>query len=92
MLRGMTRTQILLPDELYRRAKELAAAKEISLAELIRRGLELLVEQYPSPATVPGTWKPPVVRGLGWKGLTHTAIRGAARRSTAEDRLEAEGA
>ena len=35
----MTRTQIQLPDDLYQRAKEFAADREISLAELIRNGL-----------------------------------------------------
>jgi hypothetical protein len=39
----MTRTQIQLPDELYRQAKAMAAAREISLAELVRRGLEYML-------------------------------------------------
>jgi hypothetical protein len=34
----MTRTQIQLPDQLYQRAKAFAAAREISLAEITRRG------------------------------------------------------
>ena len=35
----MNRTQIQLPDELYRSAKALAERKEISLAELVRRDM-----------------------------------------------------
>jgi hypothetical protein len=44
----MVRTQIQLPDALYERAKQFAADREMSLAELARRGLELLLERYPS--------------------------------------------
>ncbi len=51
----MTRTQIQLPDDLYRRAKELAADREISLAELVRNGLEyMLASLTPPPSRDPG--------------------------------------
>jgi hypothetical protein len=36
----MTRTQVQLPDELYRAAKQLAEEHEITLAEVVRRGLD----------------------------------------------------
>ena len=39
----MTRTQIQFPDALYEQAKRLAEAREISLAELVRRGLEYML-------------------------------------------------
>jgi gamma-glutamylcysteine synthetase len=42
----MIRTQIQLPDELYARARRVAKAKEISLAELARRGIEAILDQY----------------------------------------------
>lgn len=45
----MTRTQIQLPDELYRRAKAVAADREISLAELVRNGLERLLDSLTPP-------------------------------------------
>lgn len=51
----MTRTQIQLPDELYRRAKALAADREISLAELVRNGLEHML----AALTPPGSAQPP---------------------------------
>ena len=61
----MTRTQIQLPDELYQRAKAFAAERELSLAEITRRGLEVFLARYPS--TPPGPWKAPVVRSGGVK-------------------------
>ena len=36
----MIKTQVQIPDELFQRAKEVAARKEWSFAELVRRGLE----------------------------------------------------
>ena len=45
----MIRTQIQLPDELYKRAKALAADREISLAELVRNGLEHMLTALTPP-------------------------------------------
>jgi hypothetical protein len=42
----MTRTQIQLPDALHARAKRLAESQEMSLAELVRRGLEHMLRLY----------------------------------------------
>ena len=63
----MIRTQIQLPDELYRRAKRFAAQREMSLAEMTRRGLELLLERYPTPGTTKAAWKLPTLNGGGLK-------------------------
>ena len=63
----MTRMQIQLPDELYQRAKRFAAKRELSLAELTRRGLELFLERYPDDEATSGTWKLPKVKGGGIK-------------------------
>lgn len=87
----MVRVQIQLPDDLHISAKRLAAAKEISLAELARRGLELVLAQTPAPEEIEEEWQPPTVGGLGWKGLSHEEIRDAAQRTPAEEELE-EGA
>ncbi|MEM9079915.1 MAG: hypothetical protein AAGC74_04400 [Verrucomicrobiota bacterium] len=38
----MVKTQVQVPDELYEKAKALAKAKEWSLAEVFRRGLEYM--------------------------------------------------
>lgn len=63
----MIRTQVQLPDELYRRAKRFGAEREMSLAEMTRRGLELLLERYPTPGKTDSGWKLPKVNGGGLK-------------------------
>ena len=64
---GMIRTQIQLPDEVYARARRVAKAKEISLAELARRGIEAILDQYPTPELIGAEWTPPRVRSGGVK-------------------------
>lgn len=61
----MIRTQVQLPDELYRDAKRLAEEHEMTLAEVVRRGLEHMVRIYPRRDTAPDTWRPPTPRRLG---------------------------
>ena len=46
----MVKTQIQIPDDLYRRVKRLAEAQEWSLAETLRRGAELLLVTRPTPS------------------------------------------
>ena len=75
----MIRTQIQLPDELYREAKRIAAEQEISLAEVLRRGLEHMQRIYP-PGRSDGPWQPPAPDALGefrapeerWRELGNT--------------------
>lgn len=43
----MIRTQIQLPDPLYREVQRVARAQDWSLAEVIRRGAEAVVRAYP---------------------------------------------
>ena len=54
----MVRTQIQMPDLLFQRAKRFAEAREMSLAELTRRGLELLLDRWPEQPA-PAQWKLP---------------------------------
>ena len=54
----MKRTQIQLPDELYQRAKAIAAQRELSLAEVTR---------FPSTEPARGTWTLPRVDAGGIK-------------------------
>jgi hypothetical protein len=61
----MARTQILLPDELYQRAKRLAEERGISLGEMTRRGLELFLASFPETLVSKGGWSLPEVRGGG---------------------------
>ncbi len=42
----MIRTQIQLPDELYRELKRVAEEREMTLAEVIRRGAEYITQAY----------------------------------------------
>lgn len=55
----MIKTQIQVPDELYKKAKEIAKAKEWSLAEVFRRGLEYMATTYPTKPVE--NWKLPVI-------------------------------
>ena len=44
----MIRTQIQLPDQLYREVQRVAETQEWSIAEVIRRGAESITRAYPS--------------------------------------------
>jgi hypothetical protein len=61
----MTRTQIQLPDALYARAKRVAERQEMSLAELVRRGLEHMVRLYRADAAPVAEWHLPEPLELG---------------------------
>ena len=61
----MIRTQIQLPNDLYRDAKRLAAEQEITLAEVVRRGLEHMLRLYPAGRAGVEEWRPPKPRALG---------------------------
>jgi hypothetical protein len=51
------------------------------LAELVRRGLELILSQYPEPDKVKEDWDLPAPRNLGWRGLSHAGIKNLAQTS-----------
>lgn len=57
----MIKTQIQLPDQLYLNAKAIAAQREWSLAEVVRRGIEYMVVMYPVTETA-ADWKMPVLK------------------------------
>lgn len=77
----MTRTQIQLPDALYAQAKRIAERQEISLAELVRRGLEHMVRLYRADDAPVPEWRLPDPVGLGefvapvesWRELASSA-------------------
>ena len=71
----MTRTQIQLPDEMLARAKKVCEAREISLAELARRGLEYILSVYAPVTDTKREWQPPKPRKLGWKGLSDAELK-----------------
>jgi hypothetical protein len=80
----MTRTQIQLPDETLARAKKVCEAREISLAELARRGIEYILSVYAPVTDAPREWQPPKPRKLGWKGLSDAELKREAQLAKAE--------
>ncbi len=80
----MTRTQIQLPDDVYAKAKKLCEAREISLAELVRRGIEYILSVYAQEPGKPEEWHPPKPRKLGWKGLSDEEIKAHAQITATE--------
>jgi len=61
----VTRTQIQLPDALYAQAKRVAERHEISLAELVRRGLEHMLRVYRADEIPDPEWRVPEPLPLG---------------------------
>lgn len=78
----MTRTQIQLPDDVLAKAKKVCEAREISLAELARRGIEYILSVYSQEPVENDQWQPPKPRRLGWKGLTDAEIKEQAQLTT----------
>lgn len=62
----MIKTQVQIPDELFERAKRMAADKEWSFAELVRRGLEQMTLRHSSQdRRGGGEWRLPAPVDLG---------------------------
>ena len=80
----MIKTQVQIPDHMYREAKRLARSREMSFAEVVRRGIELVLAVYPVLSRGPGTWALPKPRKLGWKGLSPARLRDLAGETTTE--------
>ncbi len=87
----MVRTQIQIPDKLYGELKRICSERELSLAEIARRGLEYMVKVCP-PVGDAGTpkWELPVPLNLGgsplvpekdWRELANEGSSLAERKS-----------
>lgn len=64
----MIKTQVQIPDDLFAQAKAVAAAKEWSFAEIVRRGLEQMVARQVrlgSPPIMDSDWRLPEPVHLG---------------------------
>ena len=85
----MVKTQIQIPDELYRRVKRLAEAQEWTLAETLRRGAELLLASRPLPPNS-GAWtlQPPANTQLRVDPFADPTWREDANLATAAARLK----
>lgn len=80
----MIRTQIQLPDDVYARARKVCDDREISLAELSRRGLEYILSVYAPESKTSAKWQPPTPRNLGWKGLNDAQLKEQAQLTNSE--------
>ncbi len=61
----MLRTQIQLPEPLFKQIKRIAAQRDWSLAEFVRRGMEAYLQTCPEPDAAGAKWALPVLRGSG---------------------------
>ncbi len=55
----MVKTQVQLPEHLYRAGKRIAAEYEMSFADVVRRGLEYVIPTFPPRGVSPGEWELP---------------------------------
>jgi len=79
----MTRTQIQLPDELHQEARKLCEEREISLAELARRGIEhMIMVLIRGNKDIP--WLPPEPQSLGWSGIPEEELKRIAQEGSTE--------
>lgn len=53
------KTQVQIPDHLYREAKRIAEEYEMSFAEVVRRGLERMSPLYPPRRERSEVWERP---------------------------------
>jgi len=75
----MVKTQVQIPDTLYREAKRMAEENEMSFAEVVRRGLEEIVRHHPPGRTNRREWHPPESFDMGsplvaedqWTAISH---------------------
>jgi hypothetical protein len=76
----MVKTQIQIPDTLFREAKRIAGECEMSFAQVVRMGLEGVVRQFPPERLSPEEWRPPEPVDMGaplvaeeqWESLCHS--------------------
>jgi hypothetical protein len=61
----MVKTQVQIPDRLYREAKRIAEENEMSFAEVVRRGIEAMARDFPSGRKRAAAWRPPRPHDLG---------------------------
>jgi hypothetical protein len=70
----MQRTQIQLPEPLLVQIKAIAQARDWSVAELIRRGMEAYVQTCPDPE-IDQDWVMPVLRSSGGHKVDPASVR-----------------
>lgn len=75
----MVRIQIQLPDDVFAKATKLCEAREVSLDELVRRGIESMLSVYAKEPRKEDEWQLPKPRNLGWMGLSDEEIKEQAQ-------------
>jgi predicted DNA-binding ribbon-helix-helix protein len=71
----MTRTQIQLPEPLFNQLRKIAQVRDISLAELIRRGMEIYALSCPELTSQSTAWQMPVLRKSGGHRVDPATVR-----------------
>jgi hypothetical protein len=75
----MVKTQIQIPDHLFKEAKRLAQESEMSFAQVVRMGLEQLIRTRPAGRQPASQWRVPKGKKMGlplvaeehWTELAH---------------------
>lgn len=86
----MVKTQIQIPDHLYRETKRIAEQYELSFAEVVRRGIERLLPSYPPRRPAAGSRLPELDLGLladpfaspEWRSDLHSGAASVAERAS----------
>jgi len=77
----MVKNQVQIPDELYAKIKRIAAEREMSMAEVVRRGLEYIADAYPTPTE--GEWELPLLpEGCAREDVDDVDLKGARDEET----------
>jgi hypothetical protein len=61
----MVKTQVQIPDHLFKEAKQLAAESEMSFAHVVRLGLEMVVRARPPGRKPAREWRVPEGKAMG---------------------------
>lgn len=74
----MTRTQIQLPEPLFGRLKRIAQVRDVSVAEVIRRGMELYAQTCCDEVPREQDWEMPVLRRSGGHLVDPASVKAEA--------------
>ena len=61
----MVKTQVQIPDHLFKEAKRIAAESEMSFAHVVRLGLEMVLKARPAGRQPASQWRVPKGKNMG---------------------------
>jgi len=75
----MVKTQVQIPDHLFKDAKRIAEESEMSFAQVVRLGLEMVVKARPAGRRPAHKWQVPKGKNMGlplvaeekWTEISH---------------------